>query len=587
MRLICLSNNPQKKPLLDICLETAIAVGYRVFAQLRHRYLFNTIKLAIHMTTLQLQPTTAPVVSLPQKVTPLRDGELATKFRQVLATGSDILFIANKFKVAMFERSALVPTWTAVACGEFGDDCIATVGASSKTKRVFWDATGLAEPQSADLSIVTPVLVKKALIASWAKVADQITGRLGHVSPEIKKEVTYLAANHCQFPGCGKDLGKNAVTGEKGVFSYFAHIVAASADGPRGDPIQSPLLVDEPSNFLLLCDECHRLIDKAEPEKYTAELLREMRAQSIREVKRLLGTLQYPDAEAIYFLGNVTGQVPHISDRDIDEALWASRLRRSSRAPESYFSFGGQHHKPHEASYWSAAFSTLKFDLLALQAKLNGVRTGGGPRPRLAVFPLHGTSLLLLAGRLLGDMAGTHVFQPHRNKVGENWNTRWAWPEDAPMPTEGKYQVKTLQDHTGTEDEANLVVSLTFQVPIARLAAVSAIAGNLALPTLEISVDNVGHSVIRHPSDLTLLGAAIDGALHQLQSVWNVKKVHLYVGAPAAAALLVGQKMQARHQATFVCYESLPGNGAFAPTIEISSQEVKEVGQNLAVSLQT
>jgi hypothetical protein len=184
-------------------------------------------------------------------------------------------------------------------------------------------------------------------------------------------------------------------------------------------------------------------------------------------------------------------------------------------------------------------------------------------------------------------MAGTHVFQPHRNKVGETWNTRWAWPDDAPVPTPGKYRIKTLHDHTGIEDEANLIVSLTFQVPATRLGAISATAGNLVLPTLEISVDNVGHSVIRHPSDLTLLGGAIDDALQKLQNIWNVKKVHLYVGAPAAAVLLVGQKMPARHQATFVCYESLPGNGAFAPTIEISSQEVKAVGQNLAVSLQT
>ncbi|ALL00035.2 hypothetical protein AM586_27290 (plasmid) [Massilia sp. WG5] len=351
--------------------------------------------------------------------------------------------------------------------------------------------------------------------------------------------------------------------------------------------MQSPLLVDEPSNFLLLCDECHRLIDKVDPDAYKTEDLRKMRTDSIREVKRLLGTLRYPEADIVYFLGNVTGQVPHISDRDMDEALWASGLRRSSKNPESYFAFGGQHHAPHEPSYWSAVFSILKFDLSNLQARLNGVRTGGGPRPRLAVFPFHGTSVLLLAGRLLGDMAGTHVFQPHRNKIGETWGTRWAWPTDAVVPTPEKYEAKTLRDHTGTEDEANLIVSLTFPVAAFRLSTVSADKGNLTLPTIEISVENFGHSTIRHPSDLTLFGTAVDEALRRLQNVWNVKKVHLYVGAPAAAVLLVGQKMQARHHATFVCYESLPGNGPFAPTIEISSQEVRTVGQNLSVSLQT
>lgn len=518
---------------------------------------------------------------------PLSDDELAASFRKALASGSELLFIANKFKVALFEKLAATSPWKAIARGEFGNECIAAVSASLRTKRVFWDATSLADPQSVDLATVTPVLVKKALITSWVRTADQLTGRLGHVSPEVKREVAYLAAYRCQFPGCGRDLGEHAATGGKGVFSYFAHIVAASADGPRGDPIESPLLVDEPSNFLLLCDECHRLIDKVDPDTYKTAVLRKMRADSIHEVKRLLGTLRYPEADVMYLLGNVTGQVPHISERDMDEALWASGLRRSSKNAVSYFAFGGQHHAPHEPSYWSAVFATLKFDLPNLQANLNGVRTGGGPRPRLAVFPFHGTSILLLAGRLLGDMAGTHVFQPHRNKIGETWGTRWAWPTDAVVPTQGKFKVKTLKDHTGTEEAANLIVSLTFPVATARLAPVSADNGNLTLPTIEISVENFGHSTIRHPSDLTLFGAAVDEALKHLQDVWNVKKVHLYVGAPAGAVLLIGQKMQARHHATFVCYESLPDNGAFAPTIEISSQQIRTVGHDLTVSLQT
>lgn len=190
------------------------------------------------MSTSQPTPTAQlPVAaSAPVTVHSLSDADLAVTFRKALACCSEVLFVANKFRVAMFARSASNSPWSLLACGEFGDDCIATVGSSSSTKRVFWDATTLAEPQLVDLATVTPVLVKKALIASWAKTSDQVTGRLGHVSPEVKKEVAYLAAYHCQFPGCGDDLGINAVTGEKGVYSYFAHIVAASVDGPRGDP---------------------------------------------------------------------------------------------------------------------------------------------------------------------------------------------------------------------------------------------------------------------------------------------------------------------------------------------------------------
>ena len=104
------------------------------------------------MTTLQslsspasVAGTTSPsLVAIPS----LRDDELATSFRHTLATGSNVLFVANGFKVAMFQKPVNTQTWSPVASGEFGDDCIVAVTASSSTKRVYWDATALAEPQS-------------------------------------------------------------------------------------------------------------------------------------------------------------------------------------------------------------------------------------------------------------------------------------------------------------------------------------------------------------------------------------------------------------------------------------------------------
>lgn len=529
----------------------------------------------------------APPVVIPS-VPSLSDSDLAAQYGRLLASGVEILFVANAFTVAMWSHPGPSDGWLLVAAGEFGDECVDMVGQSVRKKRTFWLTTALPNPQDEDVTVGNATLVKTGLVKSWLKKSDEVTGRFGNASGEVKKEVAYLAANRCQFSGCGKDLGRHASTGERGNSSYFAHIVAASADGPRGDAIESPVLADEPSNFMLLCDECHRLIDKTAVARYTVDGLRTMRTQSIQEVRRVLDTLQFPDAEVLYFLGNITGQMPHISERDMDEAMWKSKLRRSNKAPESHFEIGRHNYHPHDAGYWSAALRTLSFDLPQLQSKLNGLRNGGGPRPRLAVFPLHGTSILILAGRVLGDMAGTHVFQPHRNKVGDIFETRWAWPDDAPVPTSEKFRVSTLKNRLQDEDEANLIVSLTFPVTAARLAPISANLGTLTFPTLEISVEQFGHSSIRHPTDLALFGTAVDEALRKLQDEWHVKKVHLYVGAPASAAMMVGQKMQARHQATFACYESLPGTGAaFAQTIEISSKAVTAVGSSQAVFLQS
>jgi hypothetical protein len=514
------------------------------------------------------------------------DVEMARLYSKVEGTGAQVLFVANAFTAALWSRSSLADDWSLDASGELGDMGVAAIVKNLGHKRTFWLETTLADPLGMSVAGVTGAVAKKGSLNTWLKKSNQVTGRFGNASSEVKREVAYLAANRCQFSGCGKDLGQHASTGEKNNSSYFAHIIAASADGPRGDPIQSALLANEPTNFLLLCDECHRLIDKTAVAKYTVDVLCQMRSNSIQAVRRVLDTLQNPDADVLYFLGNVTGQMPHISERDMEEALWKAGLRRSKNAPESYFAMGGQHYNPHDPAYWSTALRTLQLDLPQLQAKLSGIRTGGGPRPRLAVFVFHGTSVLVLAGRVLGDMAGTNSFHSHRN----TWNlgeTRWAWPDDASTPAQEKFEVRTLKDRSHGEDEVNLIVSLTFAISPSRLADVSAANGILKLPTLAVSVEAPSHSAIRHPADLALFGKAVDDALRQIQDEWKVKKVHLYVGAPASAVLLIGQKMQARNHTTYVCYESLPGLGAqFARTITISSQEVRAIGTDLAVSLQ-
>ena len=78
---------------------------------------------------------------------------------------------------------------------------------------------------------------------------------------------------------------------------------------------------------MLMCDECHRLIDKVNPAKYTVEVLRKMREDYIAEVQRLLGNLQHKPAEVVAIIGNIAGQPPQFSIDDAQEALWGRKLR--------------------------------------------------------------------------------------------------------------------------------------------------------------------------------------------------------------------------------------------------------------------
>lgn len=108
------------------------------------------------------------------------------------------------------------------------------------------------------------------------------------ISLPAQKYLLSESAGHCQNPICRRDL--HAVVEGK-VISEMAHIIPASADGPRGD--EEPHLDDaaraEPSNILLLCPTCHTMIDRA-VDDFPATLLRSWKRISQNTRNAAFGT---------------------------------------------------------------------------------------------------------------------------------------------------------------------------------------------------------------------------------------------------------------------------------------------------------
>lgn len=506
----------------------------------------------------------------------LTDDELAGLLQGLLAAGKEPLLVVNRFTCSVFSRASSTEAWAFERIGDLGEKALDAMALHSRRGVVKWAETTSANPKEADLSVLAVTAATKKVIQAWqATVVGTTTskGRTGEVKPKTALKVFMASAWRCQFDGCGEDLTSHFATDEHANYSYLAHIVASSVDGPRGDAVQSPLLADDAENIMLLCDKCHRLIDRVAPAFYTTERLHAMRARSVTAVKRLLDGLLYPPAEPIMLIGNVTGQPHHYSKRNVEDAMLNAGLRPSRDTPE-YFCFNGYAlHNPHLASYWGSLFETLSTDVPRLKAILNGSARGHA-RPHLAVFPVHSTSVLMLGGRLIGDTAGVSVFQFHRDKVAGNQGGQWAWPSDAAEPSSNKYRLDVLKDFSG-ESEACLLVSLTFDIAPDRLTTQCFDSGELQFPTIKLTADRFGADVIGHPKDLEFFGAKLDEAIRILQDQWKVQRIHLFVGAPASACFRVGQKMQARNQATYVCYETDRGIGsAFKQTIEISSTVV-------------
>lgn len=86
------------------------------------------------------------------------------------------------------------------------------------------------------------------------------------------KKLFLLSCNQCATPNCHNSLeARDNLT----IIAKICHIEAASTDGPRYNPNMTDDERRDFNNLILLCDECHSIIDNKNNEnKYPVELLK-------------------------------------------------------------------------------------------------------------------------------------------------------------------------------------------------------------------------------------------------------------------------------------------------------------------------
>jgi hypothetical protein len=91
--------------------------------------------------------------------------------------------------------------------------------------------------------------------------------------PSTIRRLDTLSGNECSSPDCDKPL---IARDDKSIISKICHIEAASSDGPRYNPSMTDDERRDFSNLILLCDECHTIIDNKENEnEYPVSLLKD------------------------------------------------------------------------------------------------------------------------------------------------------------------------------------------------------------------------------------------------------------------------------------------------------------------------
>ena len=115
----------------------------------------------------------------------------------------------------------------------------------------------------------------------------------GAASPDTHTQRRLFAASagYCQNPGCANELFIDAA-GKNIHIAEMAHVFAANDGGPRAKPDLSEEERGAFENLIMLCANCHTLVDKA-PNSFPDKLILGWKREHANKLQWLFGAVRF------------------------------------------------------------------------------------------------------------------------------------------------------------------------------------------------------------------------------------------------------------------------------------------------------
>ncbi|WP_230190249.1 SAVED domain-containing protein [Sphingobium sp. CECT 9361] len=342
------------------------------------------------------------------------------------------------------------------------------------------------------------------------------------VPQKVQSALWARSAGRCQYRGCNHDLVGDLISGnENALFGFIAHIIADSADGPRGDPIRSPLLAKSLDNLMLMCAVHHKLIDVDSLVDHPEALLVEMKAEHEARVAMLAGIDMDRASHVLRFGASIGANEALVSTRAIFAAMPPDHHPASMQTID--LEMTGHAFADSDPAFWVMQQTNLQRNFAA--------RVGGRIERQdirhLSVFALAPQPLLIELGRLLCDIVPMVVHQRHREP------STWTWQRDG-----ARVRYQTTEPASGRSGVVALKLGVSATITDDRIERV---VGNDAA-IWSLCAEAPHNDIVRSPEDQ----AAYRTALRRLFDAIKARHgdrvvVHLFPALPASLAVETGR----------------------------------------------
>lgn len=339
------------------------------------------------------------------------------------------------------------------------------------------------------------------------------------IPESVKRDLWFAAHGRCEFAGCNKVLFKHGITMDECNISNYAHIIGDSPKGPRGDEKQSKELAKDINNLILLCPECHKLIDSDE-EKYTVEVLRNMKREHEKRILFVTGIQPNMKSLVVAYGPKIGTDTPHFHKDVLFNTIFPERYPADLSPIEIQMKNSVM--KDGEAFFWDVELRQI--EEICTNKILGPLERG--ELSHVSLFALGPQPLLVKLGTMLNDKYPVTVFQKHR--VPDEWR----WQDEEP-----KNDI-VLVKPTNKAKEPVLVIALSANAIKERIA--KRFGDTVSIWT--ITCESPDNDMLRSHGQLEQFNRIARKVMDLIKTTCpDADCIKIFMAAPAACAIELGR----------------------------------------------
>ncbi len=306
-----------------------------------------------------------------------------------------------------------------------------------------------------------------------------------YINQKVVVQLWARAAGRCEFNNCNRALYKSPITQEQGNISEIAHIWSFSEKGPRGwGPFRfNRIKLNELPNLMLMCHDCHKIIDSdKEGKRYSAKLLTQWKEQHEERIAIVAGVDPSKKSHVILYGANIGEEKSKLQPEHAKDALFPDWYPAQEYPIKLSMNWEG---KDDQDSYWK----TEKENLQKAFARQVHPLIDDSDTIHFSIFALAPMPLMIFLGTLFTDKIPAQVYQLHR----EPYPT-WHWV-DGPDSFEYKINQPKSFEHPPV-----LIVSLSDTICHSRITD---ILGE-SVSIWELTIENPHNDFLKNKLQLSI-----------------------------------------------------------------------------------